>query len=143
MQSLLSWCLQSKSRNRHANKFTIQYSKVLPWRYLQNAVGTWKREEHLPGEIRNSFREEVATELRLDQQPRSCHGDRQAEGRTGAKTQRPKGHCKGLSNAVFLALKGRWGEWQVEPDRRSQTDGRISDHEEPFDHSSIYSTNIY
>lgn len=45
----------------------LQYSKVLPRRYLQSAVGTWKREEHLAGEIRHSFTEEVATELRLDQ----------------------------------------------------------------------------
>lgn len=45
--------------------------------------------------------------------------DRQAEGMTGAKTQRPKGHVKGLSNAVFLALKVQWGEWQEEPDRRA------------------------
>lgn len=47
---------------------TVQYSKVLPWRYLQSAAGTQKRgKDHLPGEIRESFTEEVATELRLEQ----------------------------------------------------------------------------
>ena len=28
----------------------VQYNKVLLWRYLQSAVGIWKREKaHLPG----------------------------------------------------------------------------------------------
>lgn len=49
-------------------KFTIQYNKVLPRRYLQCAEGTWKGEkEHQPGEIRDNFTEEVAIELRLYQ----------------------------------------------------------------------------
>lgn len=42
-------------------KCIIQNSKALPWRYLQSAMGTWKR-----GKVRDSFTEEVATELRRD-----------------------------------------------------------------------------
>lgn len=88
MQFLLSWCLQSKSRNRHANKCTIQYSKVLPWRYLQSAVGIWKREKaHLPGgdegQLHRGGRQRAATGPVLENRP--C--GQQAEGTTGAETE--------------------------------------------------------
>lgn len=57
-----AYSLQVKTDMQKKN---LQHNKVLPWRYLQSAVGTRKREkEHLPGEIRESFTEEVATELR-------------------------------------------------------------------------------
>lgn len=64
---------------------------MLPWRYLQSAVGARKREkERLPGEIRESFTEEVAASW---DDPRSeiCHVDRQAKGTTGAKTTEAQG----------------------------------------------------
>lgn len=112
---------------------------MLPWRYLQSAVGTRKREkEQQPGEIRDSFTEEVAIELRLDQWWGICHVDSQAKGMTGAKTQRPKGHFEGAGNAVFLEPKVQW-----ESGRMSQTKRQESDHEGPSHHSSTYSTDIY
>lgn len=89
---------------------------------------------HLPREVRDSFTEEVATELRQDQRSAICHVDRRADRMTGAKSE-PQGPLGGAGYAVFLEQKVRWGEG-----RRSEASGRGSDHEEPADQSSIYPT---
>lgn len=66
----------------------VQYSKVLPWRYLQSAVGIWKREKaHLPGgdegQLHRGGRQRAATGPVLENRP--C--GQQAEGTTGAETE--------------------------------------------------------
>lgn len=131
MQPLLSRCLQSPSRNRHAKKCIIQNSKALPWRYLQSAVGTWKRGKgHLPREVRDSFTEEVVTELRWDQWSGICHVDRRADRMTGAKTHR--GHRGPWEEQAMQCILSQRCE-------REKAGGVRPDHEEPVDQSSMYS----
>lgn len=57
-------------------------------------MGTWKRGKgHLPGEIKESFTEEVATELRLDQ-------------RSGGLCQAGKGNDRCTDTEAQGALEG-------------------------------------
>lgn len=69
----------------------LQYNTVKCFRggiyKVQWEFGRWREKERLPGEIRDSFTEEVAIEPRCDQCSGIHHVDRQAKGTTGAKTE--------------------------------------------------------
>lgn len=74
MQSLLSRCSQSKSRNRHANKFTIKCFRGGIYK-VQEESGREEKHICLEG-MKDSFTEEVDTELRRDQCSRTGRAGR-------------------------------------------------------------------
>lgn len=104
--SLCSRCSQSKSRNRHANKFTISASVEVFTKCSRNLEE--RKSTHLPGgdegQLHRGGRHRAATRPVLENRPCRQVG----RGRRGAKTQRPQQHFEGgPGDAVFLELKVR------------------------------------
>lgn len=84
---------------------------MLPQRYLQSVVGTWKKEKSICLEKLGAS-EEVANELRLDQWAGNCRVDRQAKETTG--TDMEAQGLNGASNAGFLEPKVQGVQWYKE-----------------------------
>lgn len=93
---------------------TIQYSKVLSWRHLQSAVGTWKRgKDTCPeksGQHHRGGSHEAETQFAM-------WTGRQRE-RQVQRQRIPRWDFEGSGYAVFLEPKVQWGGWQDELDKQ-------------------------